>query len=133
MARIVGETGVVVIGARTSVQDGAVVCTTQDYGVSIGDDCVVEPLAQVRGASVGHRTLIGSASELEEGVVIERNAAVGAKALITCGTLVPVGTRVSGRPARVGLEKANVELTRGLAGGCVSQGRRYRDQLRQLD
>src|SRR5688572_15118345 len=40
-----GDTGTIRIGARTSIQDGAVLHTTREHPTVVGDDCTIGHLA----------------------------------------------------------------------------------------
>src|SRR5674476_1405761 len=57
-----GDFGQIVIGARTSIQDGTILHTTQEWPTVIGDDCVVGHNAHLEGCTVEHRCLVGSGS-----------------------------------------------------------------------
>src|SRR5674476_1335268 len=54
-----GDFGQIVIGARTSIQDGTILHTTQEWPTVIGDDCVVGHNAHLEGCTVEHRCLVG--------------------------------------------------------------------------
>jgi carbonic anhydrase/acetyltransferase-like protein (isoleucine patch superfamily) len=51
-----GDYGTILIGERTSIQDGAVVHAVADYPTVVGDDCVVGHLAHLEGCVVHDRT-----------------------------------------------------------------------------
>jgi carbonic anhydrase/acetyltransferase-like protein (isoleucine patch superfamily) len=85
-----GDHGEIVVGARTSVQDGTVVHTTEAWHTTIGADCVVGHNAHLEGCVVEDRCLIGSGS-----VTLNR-ARVGTGAIVAAG---PRGLRgPCGRP-----------------------------------
>ena len=77
-----GDYGEIRIGARTSIQDGTVLHTTEQHPTVVGADCVVGHLAHLEGCLVGDRVLIGSNSVVLNRVVIEDGALVGAGALV---------------------------------------------------
>ena len=90
------------IGARTSLQDGAVVHVTAGrYGATIGSDCTVGHAAIIHACVVEDHCLIGMGATLLDGAVIGRGSLVGAGALVTPGTVIPPGSLVIGSPARV--------------------------------
>ena len=90
------------IGARTSIQDAAVIHVTAGRsGTIIGDDCTVGHSAIIHACSVEDSCLIGMGSILLDGVRIGRGSLVGAGALVTPGTDIPPGSLVIGSPARV--------------------------------
>ena len=62
------DNGPIVIGARTSVQDGAVIHTQAVRQTRIGDDCVIGHLVHLEGCIIEDAVLIGSGSVVLEGV-----------------------------------------------------------------
>jgi carbonic anhydrase/acetyltransferase-like protein (isoleucine patch superfamily) len=93
--------GRISIGARTSVQDGTVLHTSEQWPTVIGDDCVVGHNAHLEGATIAAGSLIGSMSTCLHAVVVGKSCLVGAGALLTEGTHVPEGTRALGTPANI--------------------------------
>jgi carbonic anhydrase/acetyltransferase-like protein (isoleucine patch superfamily) len=90
------------IGARTNVQDNAVVhVTASRASTSIGDDVTIGHLALIHGCTIGHRCLIGMGSIVLDGAVIEDDCFIAAGALVSPGTRIPAGSLALGRPARV--------------------------------
>src|ERR1019366_3466395 len=77
--------GQIVIGERTSIQDGTVLHTTEDWPTVIGDDCVVGHNAHLEGCTVHNRCLVGSGSVVLNRAVIGTGSVVGAKALVPEG------------------------------------------------
>src|ERR1039458_10781046 len=57
-----GDHGVIRVGERTSIQDGTVVHTTEEWPTLIGADCVVGHRAHLEGCVVEDGCLIGSGS-----------------------------------------------------------------------
>lgn len=96
-----GDYGEIRVGARTSVQDGTVLHTTEEWPTVIGEDCVVGHLAHLEGCTVGNRCLIGSNSVVLNRVVVGDGSLVGAGALVAEGTVIPSDHRALGVPARV--------------------------------
>ena len=99
------------IGARTNVQDGAVIHVDPDAPCRIGDEVTIGHGAIVHGTTVGDRCLIGmgaiilSRSELGEEVLVAAGAVVPEAARIPSGVLV---AGVPGKVKRV-LDDANRE------------------------
>jgi carbonic anhydrase/acetyltransferase-like protein (isoleucine patch superfamily) len=128
-----GDYGRIEIGARTSVQDGAVIHTVEHWPTVIGNGCVVGHNAHLEGCLVGDGCLIGSASVVLNRARIVAGAAVAAAALVPEDTIVAAGHIALGVPARMRPAPA------GLAGWvreavdiyCVS-ARRYRAELRRV-
>jgi carbonic anhydrase/acetyltransferase-like protein (isoleucine patch superfamily) len=96
-----GDYGRIEIGARTSIQDGTVVHTTEQWPTPVGSGCVVGHNVHVEGCTIGDGCLIGSGSVVLNKVVVEAGAAVGAAALVPEGAVVPSGQIALGVPARL--------------------------------
>lgn len=100
-AIIRADNGPVVIGARTSVQDGAVIHTQSTNRTRIGSDCVIGHLAHLEGCILEDLVLIGSGAVVLEAVTCRSGSLVGAGAVVTPGTEVPAGAMALGVPARI--------------------------------
>jgi carbonic anhydrase/acetyltransferase-like protein (isoleucine patch superfamily) len=127
-----GDDGEIVVGERTSVQDGAVVHTTAELPTRIGADCVIGHLAHLEGCTVHDGALVGSSSVVLHRAEIHTGALVGAGALVPGGMVVPTGAMALGVPAV--LRHDAVDPARMIAPGVriyVERGRRYRELLRQ--
>ena len=116
------------IGARTSIQDAAVIHVTSDFsGTIIGSDCTVGHNAIIHACTVEDFCLIGMGSIILDGAVIGRGSLVGAGALVTPGTHIPPGSLVIGSPAKVKRtinDKEREQITYG-AQHYVELARRY--------
>jgi carbonic anhydrase/acetyltransferase-like protein (isoleucine patch superfamily) len=90
------------IGARTSIQDNAVIHVTSDFsGTTIGNDCTIGHSAIVHACTVEDFCLIGMGSIILDGARVGTGSLVGAGALVTPGTDIPPGSLVIGSPAKV--------------------------------
>ena len=90
------------IGARTNVQDNAVVHVTgNEAATTIGDDVTIGHLALVHGCTIGDACLIGMGSIVLDGAVVEDECLVAAGALVPPRMRIPSRSLVMGRPARV--------------------------------
>jgi len=89
------------IGARTNVQDNAVVHVDPGCPAIIGDHCIVGHLALVHGAKVSDHVLVGMHSTLMNNAEIGEFSIIGAQALVTAGTIIPPYSLVLGSPAKV--------------------------------
>jgi carbonic anhydrase/acetyltransferase-like protein (isoleucine patch superfamily) len=96
-----GDSDHVTVGARTNVQDTAVLHTDPGEPCEIGDECTIGHGAIVHGCRIGRGSLIGM------GAVILSGAHIGDESLVAAGALVPEGRRfeprslVLGSPARL--------------------------------
>jgi carbonic anhydrase/acetyltransferase-like protein (isoleucine patch superfamily) len=128
-----GDYGHIEIGELTSIQDGTVVHTTEQWPTVVGARCVVGHNAHLEGCRIGDDCLVGSGSIVLNRAALEPGAAAGAAALVPEGVVVPSGHIALGVPARVRpaphvkqwVTEA-VEQYRDLAA-------RYRGELRRLD
>ena len=117
------------IGARTSIQDNAVIHVTDGFsGTIIGSDCTVGHSAIIHACTVEDFCLIGMGSIILDGARIGRGSLVGAGALVTPGTDIPPGSLVVGSPAKVKRpinEKEREQIAYG-AQHYVDLARQYR-------
>lgn len=128
-----GDYGRIEIGARTSIQDGTVVHTTEQWPTLIGSGCVVGHNVHVEGCTIGDGCLIGSGSVVLNRAVVEPGAAVGAAALVLEGMVVPSGQIALGVPAR--LRPAPAQVATWVAEAVeiyLAGAARYRTDLRQI-
>jgi carbonic anhydrase/acetyltransferase-like protein (isoleucine patch superfamily) len=127
-----GDYGTVIVGERTSIQDGAVVHAIADYPTVIGSDCVVGHIAHLEGCVVHDRSLIGSGSIVLHEVVVESGATVGAGAVVRNRTHVPANSLVVGVPGQVRLNASSPESIVANAAMYVDNARRYKSELRRI-
>jgi carbonic anhydrase/acetyltransferase-like protein (isoleucine patch superfamily) len=96
-----GDHGLIEVGARTSIQDGSIVHTTEHWPTVVGPDCVVGHLVHLEGCRIGERSLVGSGSIVMNRVTVEPRAVIGAAALVAEDTVVPSEHMAIGVPAKV--------------------------------
>ena len=126
--------GRIQIGARTSVQDGTVLHTTEQWPTVIGSDCVVGHNAHLEGCTVEDRCLIGSGSVVLNRAVVRRGSVVGAGAVVPAGVAVPAVHLAVGVPVKL----RRLEETRQAAwidvgvGEYLANAGRYRSGLRRI-
>lgn len=128
-----GDDGEIHIGARTSIQDGAIVHTTHFQPTTVGDECVVGHLAHLEGCTIGNGALVGSGSVVLHEAVVESGALVGAGAVVSGGTVVPSGAMALGIPARIRPDAVTREMIAVGMASYVERAKRYRRELRRLD
>jgi carbonic anhydrase/acetyltransferase-like protein (isoleucine patch superfamily) len=130
-----GDYGSITIGARTSIQDGSVIHTTERYPTVIGDDCVIGHLAHMECCTIEDRSLVGSGSIVLHRAIVRREAVVGANAVVPNDMEVPSRAMALGVPAKLRLDAVadpDALIGRG-ARNYVSNGARYRAELRRID
>jgi carbonic anhydrase/acetyltransferase-like protein (isoleucine patch superfamily) len=126
-----GDNEPIVIGARTNVQDLAVLHTDPGYPLTIADGCLIGHKAMVHGCTIGENSLIGINAVILNGAKIGANCLIGAGALVTEGKEIPDGSLVLGTPGRV-VRQASAEqiaYTRELVNRYVENARRFREGL----
>ena len=129
-----GDPGGIVIGARTSVQDGTVVHTTPMTPTRVGSDCVIGHLVHLEGCTIGNGSLVGSGAIVLNGAVVEDEALVAAGALVSGSMVVPRHAMAMGVPAKLKLDAVDPELMIQMGVAVYRErGRTYREQLRRLD
>ena len=91
------------IGARTNVQDNAVLHITHashfnpdGWPLTIGEEVTIGHAATLHGCTLGDRILVGIGAIVLDGAIVEDEVIIGA------GTLVPPGKRLAGGYLYVG-------------------------------
>ncbi|MFT4075186.1 MAG: gamma carbonic anhydrase family protein [Asticcacaulis sp.] len=99
-----GDNDPITIGARTNIQDGAVLHSDDGLPLTIGDDVTVGHKAMIHSCEIGNNSLIGIGAVILARAKIGRNTIVGAGALVPEGKEYPDGVLLIGQPARVARE-----------------------------
>jgi carbonic anhydrase/acetyltransferase-like protein (isoleucine patch superfamily) len=128
-----GDYGRIVVGARTSVQDGAVLHATAEHETVVGDDCVIGHLAHLEGCTVESGCLIGSGSVVLHRATVRSGALVGAGAVVGNGVDVPARAMALGVPARIKPEAVAEGAFTDSVAVYVANAHRYEAELRRLD
>ncbi|HZW51441.1 MAG TPA: gamma carbonic anhydrase family protein, partial [Rudaea sp.] len=102
-----GDVNYIRIGARTNVQDGAVLHVTHDgpytpggFPLVIGADVTVGHSAILHACTVEDACLIGMHATVLDGAVVRKHAFVAAGAVVAPGKIVGEGELWMGNPAR---------------------------------
>ena len=102
-----GDVHFIKIGARTNIQDGAVLHVTHDgdytlggFPLHIGADVTVGHGAVLHACSIMDACLIGMNATVLDGVLVKKHSMIGAGALVTPGKIVGEGELWLGNPAR---------------------------------
>jgi carbonic anhydrase/acetyltransferase-like protein (isoleucine patch superfamily) len=129
-----GDSDRIVVGARTSIQDGSVVHVAPGLPTLIGEGCVIGHLVHLEGCTIEDRALIGSGAVVLHQAVVRAEALVGAAALVPARMEVPSRAQALGVPAKLRPESVDPELMIDLAAASyVDRSHRYRKELRRLD
>jgi len=102
-----GDVNAIRIGARSNIQDGAVLHVTHDgpytpggFPLTIGADVTVGHGAVLHACTIEDACLIGMHATVLDGARVGRNAMIGAGALVAPGKVVGAGELWLGNPAR---------------------------------
>lgn len=128
-----GDQSRIVIGARTSVQDGAVIHCTRELETIVGADCVIGHLAHLEGCTVEDGALIGTGSIVLHRAIVRSGSLVGAAALVPNGMEVPSGAMALGVPAKLREGAVKPDQIAHPAQEYVRNWERYRNELRRVD
>ena len=134
-AVIRGDNEPITIGARSNVQDGAVLHTDPGFPLVIGTDVTIGHQAMLHGCTIGDGSLVGIQAIVMNGAVVGRECIVGAGALIPEGRVVPDRSLVVGSPGKVvrSLTDQEVARLRQAADVYVSKARWYGAELQRED
>jgi carbonic anhydrase/acetyltransferase-like protein (isoleucine patch superfamily) len=128
-----GDYGEIIIGARSSVQDGSIIHATPVLPTRIGDDCVVGHAVHLEGCTLENGSLAGSGSVVLHNAVVRSGGVVGANAVVSSNVEVPAGAMALGIPARMRLDSVPPDMIKTAAVRYVENGKRYRAELRRID
>jgi carbonic anhydrase/acetyltransferase-like protein (isoleucine patch superfamily) len=125
------DNDVIRIGARSNIQDGAVLHTDEGLQLSLGQDVTVGHMAMIHGCTIGDATLIGIKAVVLNRVRIGRHCIIGANSLITEGKEIPDRSLVVGSPGKVIRQLTDEEVRYILwnAEHYVEKLRHYRNAL----
>jgi len=129
-----GDHGLIRIGERTSVRDGTVVHTTEEWPTIIGADCVVGHRAHLEGCVVESGCLIGSGSLVLNRAHVGAGAVVAAAALVREDAVVPADALAVGVPAAIkeGAGARQRDWIRTAVAAYLDLAERHRAGLRRL-
>lgn len=106
-AVIRGDMHTIRIGARTSVQDGAILHIThageftQDgWPLTIGHDVTIGHSVNLHGCTIGNRVLVGIGSIVLDGAIVEDDVVIGAGTLVPPGKVLESGYMYMGSPCK---------------------------------
>jgi carbonic anhydrase/acetyltransferase-like protein (isoleucine patch superfamily) len=128
-----GDYGAIVVGGRTSIQDGTVVHAGPGFPTIVGDGCVVGHLVHLEGCTLEDECLVGSGAVVLHHALIGVGATVGAGAVVPRQMQVPPGALALGVPAVVRPGASQISANRIAAAEYVKNGHRYRRGLRRIE
>ncbi len=133
-AVIRADSGQIVIGDESNVQDGCVLHAEAWNRLVIGKGVTVGHLAMLHGCTIGDNTLVGINSVILDEAVIGRNCIIGANALIKAKSVIPDGSVVMGSPGKIVREatEIDIKLIAAAAKHYVENGRRFAESLKAV-
>ena len=93
-----GDSGRIVIGRNSNIQDGCILHCDRGFEVSIGENVTVGHGAIVHGAVVEDEVLIGMRATLLNGAYVETGSVIGAGALVGERKRIPSNSLAIGIP-----------------------------------
>ena len=103
------DNDVISIGARSNVQDGAVLHVDPGAPLNIGEEVTVGHAAMLHGCTIGDACLIGIGSRVLNHARLGARCIIGANALVTEGKTFPPRSLILGSPARVARQLTDAE------------------------
>ena len=130
-----GDNEPIRVGARSNVQDNAVLHSDPGQPLVIGEDVVIGHQVMLHGCVIEDGCLIGIGATVLNGATIGAGSIIGAHALVTENKVIPPGSLVVGAPGRVvktlGEKEANfLKLN---AQVYVGNAQRFKRGLRRID
>lgn len=130
-----GDNEPISVGARSNIQEGAMLHADPGFPCTLGEDVTVGHHAILHGCTVGDGVLVGMGATLLNGARIGAGSIVGAHALVTEKKEFPPLSLIVGSPARLvrTLDEATAAGLRAQAAHYVANGRRFAAGLRRID
>lgn len=130
-----GDNERITVGARSNIQEGAMLHTDMGFPLIVGADCTIGHHAILHGCVIGDGSLIGMGATILNGAKIGKHCLVGANALITEGKDFPDYSLIVGAPAKSVriLDEAAAERLKQSAANYVVNARRFATGLTRLD
>jgi carbonic anhydrase/acetyltransferase-like protein (isoleucine patch superfamily) len=134
-AVIRGDNAPIRIGARTNIQDGAVLHVDPDAPCTVGDDVTIGHRAIVHGTTVGNGVTVGMGSIILSRSRVGDRAIIAAGAVVTEEAVVADGALMMGVPAREKTILSEERQVRSVASaaGYVANAARFWQSLAPVD
>lgn len=130
-----GDNEPIRIGARSNIQDNAVLHSDPGQPLTIGEDVIVGHQVMLHGCTIANGCLIGIGATILNGAQIGEGSIIGAHALVTENKVIPPNSLVVGSPGRVvkTLGEAEANFLKLNAQVYVSNAKRFQNGLRRID
>jgi len=125
----------IVVGARTNIQESAMLHSDPGAPLTIGADCTIGHHAILHGCTIGDRVLVGMGAIVLNRATIGDGCVIGAGALVTENKEFEPGTLIVGAPARAvrTLDETSRAMLEASARHYVDRQRRYAAGLKRID
>ena len=119
------------IGARSNVQEGAVLHADPGFPLVIGEGVTVGHQAMLHGCTIGDGTLVGIQAVVLNGAVIGKDCLIGAGSIVTEGKVFPDRSLILGVPGKVArtLGDEDIARLRHAADSYVERGTLFHKEL----
>lgn len=107
------------VGARSNVQDNAVLHADPGSPLQVGADVSIGHSAVCHGCTIEDGVLIGMGSVVMNGAVVGAGSTVAAGAVVPSGMQVPAGSLVAGVPAKI-LRELSPEAVAGNRANAIT-------------
>ena len=131
-----GDDGAIVVGNKTSVQDGTTIHCTEGWSkTTIGARVTIGHNVILHGCTIGDETLIGIGSIILNGAKIGKNCIIGANSLIPEGKEIPDNSLVMGAPGKVVKQVSDhqIQVIKMSAVHYVENWKRHKSGLKRID
>lgn len=130
-----GDNEPIVVGARSNVQENAVLHTDIGFALTLGADVTVGHQAMLHGCTIGDGSLVGIQAIVLNAARIGRDCLIGAGALVPEGREIPDRSLVLGSPGKVvrSLTDDEVARLRHSADNYVAKAARFAAGLQRID
>jgi len=129
-AVIRGDSNSIYIGANSNVQDNAVIHTSSDHKVEIGNNVTIGHNAIVHGATIKDNVLFGMGAIILDGAIINENCIIGAGTLIPQNKIIPANSLVYGNPFKIVRELTDLEKEKIISNALkyVNEAKEYKNK-----
>ena len=125
----------ILVGARTNIQEGAMLHSDPGAPLTIGEGCTIGHHAILHGCTLGANVLVGMGATVLNRAVVGDDCLIGAGALVTEGKTFAPGQLIVGAPARAvrALTEAEIAGLRLSAAHYAARARGYAEGLTRVD
>lgn len=130
-----GDNTPILIGARSNIQEGAVLHSDPGAPLTIGTGCTIGHRAILHGCTIEDDVLIGMGAIILNRAVIGAGSIVGAGALVTEDKQFAPNSLIVGSPARIvrSLDARAAAMLQASAAHYVAKGQGCAAGLRRID